>query len=289
MRSVTGLLLGGRGVRNAAKAALGLIMSLAAAASAEETAPAAPALAPDERWEFSFAPYIWAAGLDGTVSADNHSADVDVSFSDILDDLDAGFLAAAEARRGRFAFAANLVYLKLSPDASQPVGALLPNAPPGDLDVRNTTEQLIFELRPTYEVLSLPLLGDDAPQRIALDLGPGARIWRLKTHLDVKLDPGSPLGPFQQRFDEKLDWVDFVAAARVRVRLSEKLGLVVAGDYGGWDIGSSSHRTWSALGLLSYSLGESWDLAAGWRTLNIDRGPADLDMAGPLLGAAYRF
>lgn len=40
---------------------------------------------------------------------------------------------------------------------------------------------------------------------------------------------------------------------------------------------------------MSYSLGESWELAAGWRTLNLDRGPVDLDMAGPLLGAAYRF
>jgi hypothetical protein len=105
----------------------------------------------------------------------------------------------------------------------------------------------------------------------------------------VKLEPGAPLGPFARRFDESFDWVDFVAAGRVRAKLGERLGLVVSGDYGGFDIGSSSHRTWLLAGFLSWRLGAHWDLAGGWRTLEIERGPVDLEMAGPLLGAAYRF
>lgn len=271
----------------ARRIALGALLLYAGRAFAAEPQAAPPA--PQPGWEFSFAPYVWAAGLEGTVDADDISADVDVSFSDILDNLDAGVLGAFEARRERFSLTTNLVYLKLSPDAERTRSALLPAASPASFETRSTMETLIFEVRPTYEVLSLPLFDETEPQRISLDLGPGARVWRLKTHLDVKLDPSVPLGPFQRRATEKLDWVDFVAAARVRVRLSEKLGLVVAGDYGGWDIGSSSHRTWSALGLLSYSLGESWDFSAGWRTLNVDRGAVDLDMEGPLIGAAYRF
>jgi hypothetical protein len=55
----------------------------------------------------------------------------------------------------------------------------------------------------------------------------------------------------------------------------------VAGDYGGFDIGSSSHRTWSLAGFVSYRLGEHWDLAGGWHTLEMERGPIELEMVGP--------
>ena len=80
-----------------------------------------------------------------------------------------------------------------------------------------------------------------------------------------------------------------MGAARVRAQLTGNIRLVVSGDYGGFDIGSSSHRTWSLTGHLSYALGEHWDLAAGWRTLEFERGQMDLEMSGPLLGVHYRF
>ena len=277
----------------AARAALACALSLAAVARAEDEAPPAapPETTPDAsqppHWEFSVAPYLWGAGLNGTVEAGHQTADVNVTFSDIWDALDVGVLAAAEARYGKLSLTSNVIYMKLSTSAERPVGSLIPIAPPGSFQVRLTSKMTIIELRPTYEVLSLPLFGDE--RRIALDLGPGARIWWLDNHLDVKLSPGVPAGPFSQRFDASTDWVDFVGVARVRAQLTEKIGLVVSGDYGGFDIGSSSHRTWSALGFLSYRLGESWDLAAGYRTLSIDRGPVNLDMAGPLVGASYRF
>lgn len=265
-----------------------LVLLLSSAAHAEE-AKVPPAATPAPGWEFWFAPYVWAAGLEGSVEAERVTSDIDVSFSDIWDALDAGVLGAFEARKGRFSVATNLIYLKLSDEASEPVGSVLPAAPPGSFEVRSTTEELIFELRPAYEVLSLPLFGAGDERKTALDIGPGIRAFWLNSHLDVKLKPGVPLGPFSRRFDERTSWVDFVAAARVRAQLSEKLALVVAGDYGGFDIGSSSHRTWSIQGYASYQLGEHWDLVAGWRTLEIERGPAELEMAGPLIGAAYRF
>ena len=256
--------------------------------------PAAPVRAGSDsstppEWEFSLAPYFWGSGLAGTVDADRHSADVDVSFSDIWDVLDAGVLAAFEARRGKLSVTSNAIYLKLSPDGGRPVGSLLPAATPGSFDVRVTTQQIIFELRPAWEVLSLPLFGAADERRIALDVGPGVRAFWLDNHLDVKLQPGAPVGPFQSRFDESSFWVELVAAARVRARLTENIGLVVSGDYGGFDIGSSSHRTWSLGGFLTYRLGEHWDLGAGWRTIEVERGAVDIEMAGPLLGLAYRF
>ena len=265
-----------------------LVLLLASAAHAGE-AEVPPAATAAPGWEFSFAPYLWAAGLEASVEAQGVTSDVDVSFSDIWDALDIGVLGVFEARRGKLSMASNLIYMKLSTDAEQPVSPLLPVAPPGSFSIRTVTQTGILELRPAYEVLSLPLFGAADSRRIALDLGPAARVFWLDEHLSVKLRPGAPVGPFSRRFDESTDWVDFVAAARVRAQLGERIGLVVSGDYGGFDIGSSSHRTWSLAGFASYRLGEHWDLAAGWRTLEIDRGAVELEMAGPLIGAAYRF
>jgi hypothetical protein len=255
-------------------------------------APAVRAETTDARaaeWKFSFAPYLWATAFDGTLEAEAQSAEVDISFSDVLDALDAGFLASFEARRGRFSFTSNLIYLRTTDEADRLVGPGLPAAPPGSLEARLAMDALIVELRPTWEVLSLPLFGPDDERRVALDVGPEARVWWIDTHVHAKLEPGVPAGPFSRRLDESTDWVDFVAAARVRAQLAERVGLVIAGDYGGFDIGSSSHRTWSLQGFASYRLGEHWDLAAGWRTLEIERKAADLEISGPLLGAIYRF
>jgi hypothetical protein len=261
---------------------LGLFALAASAASAEE-----PDAAPADEWRFAFAPYLWAAGLEGTVDAERVSADVDVPFSDIWDALDVGVLGAFEARRGKLSLVSNLIYLKLSADAENPVSPLLPAAPPGSFTVRSLTEEVILELRPTWEVLSLAPFGDE--RRVALDLGPAARVFWLDSHLHVALRPGVPVGPFSRRFDETTDWVDFLAAARVRAALTEEIGLVVAGDYGGFDIGSSSHRTWSLWGYFSYRLGQHWDVTLGWRTLEFERDAVDLEMAGPLVGAVCRF
>jgi hypothetical protein len=277
------------------RAALGLslfAMLCASPAGAEDAAP--PAEAPDQAadqpsdagWQFAFSPYIWFVGLDGTVDAGSASADINVHFSDIWDALDIGVLTAAEARNGRFSIVTNVIYMKMSTAAEHPVG-LLPVATPGEFSVRSTVEEIMWEVRPFWEVASLPLFSDQ--HRIALDLGPGVRYFWLDSHLDVKLRPGAPLGPFQRRFDSRTNWADWLGVARVRAQLTDNINVVVSGDWGGWDIGSSSHKTWSVTGFAIYRLGEHWDLSAGWRKLSIDRGDVDFDMSGPLLGAIYNF
>jgi hypothetical protein len=264
-----------------------LLSAFVTPARAENDAAAAPAPAPE--WEFSLTTFLWATSLEGTLNTEDVSADIDVAFSDIWNALDVGVLANLEARRGKLSITSNLIYLKLSADAENPVNSLLPAAPPGSFGVRSVIQTGIFELRPAWEVLSLPVFGAGDARRVALDLGPQARVFWLDQHLSVKLEPGAPLGPFSQRFDGSTDWVDFLVAGRVRAQLTGKLGFVLFGDYGGFDIGSSSHRTWSLGGFFSYPLGERWALAGGWRTLEIDRGSVDLEMAGPLVGAVYRF
>ena len=70
--------------------------------------------ADDDQWHFAIAPYFWASGVEGTVSfLGLPEQSVEASFSDVLDNLDFGLLGHFEARKGRWGFGTDLVYLNL--------------------------------------------------------------------------------------------------------------------------------------------------------------------------------
>jgi hypothetical protein len=250
-------------------------------------AGAASAADPDPGWEFIVAPYGWGVTLNGTIETDDAEADIDVGFSDIVDALDAGFLFAFEARRARVNLTTNAIYLRVSDDADGVRGSLIPLAPPGSFDVGFTTEVVILEGLAGYEVFSAPVFGND--RRAALDLRLGARYWYAGQDISVTLRPGVPLPPFHRSVDDSSDWVDALVGARIRAPLSERFGLIVGADYGGFGWGSSSDPTWGVQAFANYALGERWNLAVGWRHLELDRGPLELRISGPLIGATYRF
>jgi hypothetical protein len=64
-----------------------LALALPVPAAAQTTASS-----DSDAWQFEITPYILGAGLNGTVGIGGVTADVDVSFSDLLENLDAGFL-----------------------------------------------------------------------------------------------------------------------------------------------------------------------------------------------------
>jgi hypothetical protein len=266
-----------------------LVLSLASVAHAENTGAGAPAPASPPGWEFTLAPYLWGSGMEGTLRARGVSSDVDVDFSDIWDALDVGVLAAFEARNGRLSLTTNLVYLKLSTDAERPVGAALPAIPPGSLEVDADVQTLIFEQRAAWELFSVAIHPEEDERRISLDVGPGLRVWWLDNELDVRVRPGLPLPAFSQSFEDSTDWIDLLVGARVRARPTERLALILSGDYGGFGLGSSSDDTWSVAAFAAYDVSDHWSVAVGWRTIQIDRDAVDLRLEGPLIGASYRF
>ena len=52
--------------------------------------------ASDGEWRYKASLYLWGAGIGGTSSS---GGDVDVSFSDIIDNLDMAAMGAIEARK----------------------------------------------------------------------------------------------------------------------------------------------------------------------------------------------
>jgi hypothetical protein len=92
-------------------------------AAANQSAEAKPAgesqlaaePAPDP-WHFTLAPLLWASAVDGNVTVRGHKANVDVSFSDIVNHLDGAVMVYLELRKKKFGFYAQPNYMKLTAD-----------------------------------------------------------------------------------------------------------------------------------------------------------------------------
>ncbi len=104
---------------------------------------------------------------------------------------------------------------------------------------------------------------------------------------------GATFGGTDIDADETDWWIDPIVGARLGADVSEKLSLVLAGNVGGFGIGSASKFSWETLFFARYRLGEHWGLAAGYRALGYEHDSGDLVLDliqhGPVLGATYSF
>ena len=69
------------------------------------------------KWEFLLIPYGWLTRVDGDVTVRGIESSADVSFSDILENLDFGGQVHFEAWKGEWGLFVDPTYLKLSTDA----------------------------------------------------------------------------------------------------------------------------------------------------------------------------
>jgi hypothetical protein len=94
------------GARAAAVSAAVLVGLAATPAQAESPVP-------DDAWQFEFTPYVFGSSLSGTTGVGRVTAEVDQSFGDIVQNLDSGFMAMFEARKGPWGLLFDGVYFKL--------------------------------------------------------------------------------------------------------------------------------------------------------------------------------
>jgi hypothetical protein len=88
-------------------------------------------------------------------------------------------------------------------------------------------------------------------------------------------------------------WIDPLIGLRVGADLTDRVAVIVAGNVGGFDVGSASQFSWEALAYLDWRFGETTSLAVGYRGLGLDRrkgaAQADILLHGPLIGLVFRF
>jgi hypothetical protein len=232
-----------------------------------------PATAMDGRWHFAVVPYFWFSGMEGSVSMGGlPEVPVEKSFSDIWSDLDIGFQGDFEARRDRWGFATDIVYMNLGASVGEGRPIL------GELGLEADVRQLVLEGVAFRRVAS----GGKPENPAYLDVLAGARYFGTSARLR-----GS-------RFDSTkrtLDWVDALGGVRFHVPLGSRLGLSARGDVAGL----GSDVTWNARADLGVSLSQRWTTGVAWRwnKVDYDKGEGadrklfDMTYNGPLVFVGY--
>src|SRR5450755_1756614 len=71
----------------------------------------------EEPWQFGFTVPLWAPQIDGNATIKGVQRDVNISFDQLKDHLDASFALGLEARKGKFGIYGDVGYMKFSGDA----------------------------------------------------------------------------------------------------------------------------------------------------------------------------
>ena len=207
--------------------ALALVSLPAFAGSSAPAIDSTVVTAPEvSAWKFRVALYGWAEGIDGDVGVLGRTAPVDISFSDIIEDLDMGFMGAFEVGRDRWSFIADFVYADIG--AKDTIRAIT---------VDFSQQQFLGNFTVNYE-----LFNNDA---VTIALYAGARV----NALDIDLSITGPLG-FNPNRSARESWVDPIIGARFAATLSETFIFFASGDVGSF--GVSSDFTWQALAGFGY-------------------------------------
>ncbi len=230
--------------------ALGSLLALfAVPVSAQD--PDDPVTAEDG-WHFTIAPYLWATGMEGTISFEGTpDIPVDASFSDIWENLDLALSLHFEGRNGRWGFAVDGMYFKIGANS-------------------------------TLEVPIGP--GDGVQGEIAVDLQEtlleGFGFYRL-TVSDRSTNPGFAdafvgfryVGANQEVTTtslalprRELSWTDAVFGLRGYAPLGDRFGVLARGDIAGF----GSNFTWSLKGDLHWRMSDRWRLILGYKYMDVD-------------------
>ena len=264
-------------VRSIPGKATGCLVAAAAllgcmAAQAQEAARDTPA----DRWVISTTLYAWGTSLDGDAKVAGRKADVDVPFSDILDDLSVAGMAVVTARKGPWGFYVSPFYAQVDSEAEA-----------GGFKARIRNDTTFLGAGGLYRLLgwSRPE-GGNGPAGAQLEALAGARLTDLR--LEVNGRNGLP------KDDESETWVDPLIGLAGRIELTDRWETFAEGSIGGFGVGSD--LTWDWLAGAGYRVdwfGDATFLRAGYRMLHLDYEDGgfkgDVTYKGPFLGMTIRF
>ncbi len=245
-------------MRRAAGALTIIVVVLAASpASAQATSGA---------WQYAIAPYLWASGMDGTVSVGGQEQEAEASFGDILDNLDFAFMGHFDMRNERWVLASDVIFVDLEQDQEV-----------AQETVTTGLDMTLIELTGGYRVTPV------------IALLAGAR-W-FDTGVNLAYD-----GDFvAEDADAGKNWVDPIVGVHAIAPLSERWWFGFRGDIGGFGVGSE--LTWQAYADVGFRASDLISVMIGYHALDVDyeggSGMAavelDLMISGPQLGVVFTF
>jgi hypothetical protein len=233
--------------------------------------------ASQDQWQYSGAIYLWGADMGGTTM---RGSEVEVGFSDLVDNLEMAFMGAFEARKNNWSFLTDVIYLDLgvdhTADLSIPIGGnQVPVTTTTNLDVK----AWVLHFAGGYGLYS--------EGKSRLEIIGGARYLDLSMDLFLELQS---LGPGQSRtISDSLTAWDAIVGLKGHASLGERWFLPYYIDVGTGD----SKFTWQATAGIGYRAGKVWDLALVYRHLEWDFDSTlvvdDINFSGPTLGVIFRW
>lgn len=254
--------------------AIGLTVAICPIAQGQIDADA-PADQPefrDDHWHVNVSPYLWLAGMNGTVSLTGYQVEVKQSFGQIFENLKFGVMGFSEVRRGHVGTLMDLMYVRLGDETAVPIAGL-PNA----LNVKTSLDS--FTLTPYF---AYRLLGN---QRGTIDLLIGGRYYHMGAQITAEIAQVGKVSPSRSN-----DWADIVQGGRFQLNITPKLGAFFIGDAGG----GGSDLTWQIAGGVGYRLSKRWSTVIAYRRLYFHRQTSNVfglaqTQQGLLLGVTIHF
>jgi opacity protein-like surface antigen len=237
--------------------AAGLALALA-------TVPATAA-----EWKHELAPYVWGSAMEGTAGIGDITAETSLSFSDILENLEFGFMGTYRASRDRYSITVDAIYMGLGATEKGPGGALKADI---DVDQVGLETDFAYALNDRFMVLA------------------GLRY----VSLDLELRLTGPLGN-ELSAGEEQSWVDPVIGAIYTWPFADDWTLNLRGDIGGFDVGSNF--AWQGIATLRWQLSPRTSLGVAYRYLDMDYEDGkgddyfkyDVATSGPAMGVIFTF
>jgi len=262
--------------------------------------PCAIAQAPADRWTFSVMPYLWLPNMNGDVrygppATGGATANVSIDAGTLLSDLDFALMVTGEARKGRWSFSTDLIYLDLS-SAQSTVRSIDFNPGPGPVNLFNTSldegtqtnvKGKVWTLTGGYALVNEPYA--------TLDMFGGFRNFDVEatTNWQLSATVTGPVGTQTFARSGSVTKSDTLWDAIVGVRGRFKLG------EGNWfapyylDVGGGDSKlTWQAMTGVGYSY--KWgDFVLAYRYLAYEQSDnkliEHLKLGGIALGVNVRF
>ena len=232
----------------------------------------------DRAWSLGF--YLWATGTEGDIGVGPFQVPVDLSFSDILEDLDFALFVHLEwhSRSSNWGFMTDLSYLKISASDNLPIGR-----------ISSRIEMTWLEAAIMYNLAS---------RESPFDLFLGFRTWDMD--LSIGFDAASPskgmapptLPPDGATINGGAEWTDLMFGGRWAPRIGNKWWLILRADYATGD-----SDTLNLAGNFMWRFGRSANLVFGYRYMDLDystgagvnRRALDVQFSGPVAAINFTF
>jgi hypothetical protein len=252
--------------------ALSVTLAAASAASAQTVAPDVNYSA--DKWHVATSPYLWFAGMNGSIGFDSYSVKINQSFTDIFSNLKFGVMDLTEVNRGPVSLLTDVMYIRLGNESAVPIQGL-----PSAINVNATLNTFTLT-----QYLGYRLLGR---KRGFIQMLSGVRYY----HDGASINASYPnIGSVSHSVSD--NWADYVEGARFDFHATQRMNLFFLGDVGT----GGSVFTYQYAGGAGYTWGKSmkWTTSLGYRRLYFHRQTGngvnvEPTEQGLFAGVTYRF